>query len=111
MEQPADPSKIPLPKPCWACGRVIDPQDHYCRHCGKGQADYVPWYYSHWGVCLLILGLGPFALYFVWRSPRMSQQAKYTYTAVIMIITWWLISVMYKIWAFYQTFMGSVQTY
>ena len=55
--------------------------------------------------------MGPFALYFVWRSPRMSQNAKFAYSAAIMVITWWLISVMYKIWAFYQTFLGSMQTY
>lgn len=106
MEGP-DPSKIPLPKPCWACGRVLDPQDRYCRYCGKGQGGSSTWYYKHWGIILLLAALGPFALYFVWRSPVISRGAKLAYAAAGIAITLYLAHALYTIWNFYTAFLNT----
>lgn len=107
MEQPIDPSKIPLPKPCWGCGRVLDPQDRFCRYCGKGQGDGAAWYYKHWGVIVLLAALGPFALYFVWRSPVISRGAKAAYSAVGLAFTLYLFRAFYAIWNFYSSFLNA----
>lgn len=102
-----DPSKIPLPRPCWSCGRVLDPQDRYCRYCGKGQADSAAWYYRHWGIVVLLLCLGPFALYFVWRSPAISGAAKLVYAVIGVALTLYLVHALYTLWNFYSAFLNA----
>jgi len=94
---------------CWACGANIDAGDNYCRRCGKGQGGCVRWYYKHWGVLVLTLAMGPFALYFVWRSPVLSRNAKWTYTALISLFTWYVAGVFYNFWLFFQAMLGGMQ--
>lgn len=71
-------AKTPLPRLCWVCGRVPDPQNRYCRCCGKGQGDGTAWHYRHWGIIVRLLCLEPFARYFVWRAPAISGAAEST---------------------------------
>jgi len=86
--------------PCWGCGRNIGPQDAYCRYCGKGQGDNVPWYYGHVGIiAMTVLGLGPFSLGYVWKSPRLSRAAKWVYTVLILGFTWFMIAALFRLWA------------
>lgn len=106
MQQP-DPSKIPLPRPCWACGRMLEPQDRFCRYCGKGQGDSAAWYYKHWGIIVLLLGLGPFALYFVWRSPVITRGAKLVYSAIGLAFALYLVRAFYAVWNFYTAFLNA----
>ncbi len=96
----------PKPCACWSCGSHMSPEDNYCRKCGKGQGPFVDWYYKHWGLIVLILGCGPFALYFVWRSPVVSLNAKRVYTAVILLFTWYTISAFYHVWTFFHAMLG-----
>ena len=96
------------PYACWSCGVHISADDNYCRKCGKGQGPFVDWYYKHWGLVLLTLGCGPFVLYFIWRSPVISRNAKWIYTAVIFLLTWYMISAFYHIWMFFQTMLGGM---
>ena len=85
-----DEPKVALPKACWGCERVLDPQDAYCRYCGRGQDANVPWYYKHWGIALAtVLGLGPFGVVLVWRAPRLSTAARLAWTAAILGLTVW----------------------
>lgn len=91
---------------CWSCTRALDAADRYCRHCGKGQAGHVPYYYKHAGILLLTLcALGPFALYLVWRSPVLSRPARWVYTGLIAAFTWWLIVTTHGV---YTTVMGQL---
>jgi hypothetical protein len=93
---------------CWGCGEAVDPQDSYCRHCGKGQGERVPWQYSHWGIIVLTLAaLGPFSLYYLWRSPAISPQAKWGYTAAILLLTAFIANRFYKLWQVYQAVLGG----
>ena len=101
----------PEPYACWACGTRISAQDNYCRKCGKGQGPFVDWYYKHWGLVLVALGAGPFALYFVWRSPALSRTAKWIYTAVISFFTWYIVRAVYNIWAYFHTLFGGMGIY
>jgi len=67
---------------CWHCGGTIETQDKFCRHCGKGQSKYVPFRYTHAGIVLFSLIIGPLVLPFVWKSPVISQTAKIVYTVL-----------------------------
>lgn len=97
---------------CWACGAEIGSQDRYCRHCGKGQGEQIPWYYRHWGIILMTLfGLGPFSLVLVWRSPLLSREARAAYTAAILLVTWFVADRLYRVWAFFQETMGGMAGY
>ena len=97
---------------CWVCGARISPEDHYCRVCGKGQGSFVPWYYKHWGIFVLtFFGLGPFTLFYVWKSPVISKEAKWAYAISISLITWYIVSVFYKLWSGLQNLMGGVSLY
>jgi heme A synthase len=81
---------------CWNCGRSIHEIDNYCRHCGKSRK--VPWYYGHAGIILLTLFcLGPFSLWFVWKSPIISGKAKWAYTIVILGFTIYIAIGVYNI--------------
>ena len=96
------------PYVCWACGERISDEDNYCRKCGKGQGAFVDWYYRHWGMLVLIFCAGPFALYFVWRSPALSRNAKWIYTGLISLFTWYMANMFYGIWTFFQTALGGM---
>ncbi|MFA6434723.1 MAG: zinc ribbon domain-containing protein [Elusimicrobiales bacterium] len=109
---PTEPQPNPLnetePYACWSCGAHIPAEDNYCRRCGKGQGPFVDWYYKHWGVVLMLLGAGPFALYFVWRSPVLSRNAKRLYTAAIALFTWYIANAIYNIWTYFHLLFGGM---
>ncbi|MFH1618679.1 MAG: zinc ribbon domain-containing protein [bacterium] len=92
---------------CWHCARTLDPGDNYCRHCGKGQGLHAPWCYKHWGIIFLtFFAVGPFSLFFVWRSPVLSPLAKKIYTAAILIFTWLIIRGIYNFWLVLRPFFS-----
>lgn len=112
MPNPDEPQNSTLPKPCWACGAVISTEDRYCRHCGKGQGGRVPWHYTHWGVIVLTLvGLGPFSLFYLWRSPVISRGAKLAYSAGIILLTLFIVDRFYRMWQSFQSLLGGAQIY
>ncbi len=96
------------PYACWSCGAHISARDNYCSRCGKGQGSFVDWYYKHLGILILIFGAGPFALYFVWRSPVLSRNAKWIYTAVVAMFTWYVGRVFYNVWTFFHNILGAM---
>ena len=99
------------PLVCRACKFPIGAEDNFCRKCGKGRGKLVSWYYTHWGVIILTFALGPFSLYFIWRSPLISRNAKWVYTAIISIITWYIMVGIYHVWVFFQNFMDPALMY
>ena len=73
---------------CRACGRVIDRDDAFCRHCGRRQVAQEAWFLQPvWILVLAFLVLGPFALPLVWLSPRMSHATKVGVSAIIIVYT------------------------
>lgn len=101
----------PAGLPCWACKTAIGGGDNYCRHCGKGQGAHLPWQYKWWGLFVLALGLGPFSLVFLWRSPLLSRGAKLVYTAFILLLTYIALDQLRGIWRAYQALLGGAQFY
>lgn len=113
MEQPNGGMNADRQAVCWNCAGVISSADHYCRFCGMGQGSFIPWYYRHWGIIVATLfGLGPFGLWFAWRSPVVSRTAKIVYTIVIGVLTWYVAYVIYgyvtTILAIMSGFSGSM---
>jgi len=73
---------------CWRCSSPVSPQDKYCHNCAIGLGSRIPWYYSHFGIIFLTFAaLGPFSLYLVWKSPRISPTARKIYTVLIALFT------------------------
>ena len=76
---------------CLKCKRQMPLEHNYCSSCGTGWGKYVHWYYKHWGIILLILLLGPFAMFFVILSPVVSKPLKWIYTLIVAIFTIFLV--------------------
>jgi hypothetical protein len=99
----------PRPYACWFCGAHISAEDNYCRKCGKGQGRFVHWYYKHFGIVFITLFAGPFSLYFVWRSPVLSRNAKWIYTGLIALSTWYVLSAFYRFWLLFQSMFSGMK--
>jgi len=94
---------------CWSCRAQIDAADNYCRRCGAGQGKHAPWYYKHWGIILItLLGLGPFSLILVWRSPVMWKRTKWIYTVAIILGTWFMTWRVYQGWLVLKPMLDSL---
>lgn len=76
--------------PCWACGKTIDAHDAYCRHCGKGQGSRLPFAYTPFGLFIMFMCIGPFAIYFTARSPAMSRRTKIIFSTVMTVLFCWM---------------------
>lgn len=72
---------------CYNCKKEIDDTDNYCRFCGKGQGSHVSWYYKLWGVWILLFIIGPFCLWFLYKSSAISKKAKIINAILILIIS------------------------
>lgn len=100
---------------CWSCRAPIDQDDNYCRRCGMGQGGHVPWQYKHWGVAAVtLLGLGPFSLFYLWRSPVISRGSKVVYTLAILLATLMVIGWLRHVWELWRSAfsgMGDIQLY
>lgn len=89
MDAPVPPP--PAPALCWDCRRVLAPADRYCRVCGQGQGEWVAWYYRRWGIALAtLLGLGPFGLVLVRRTPVMEARERWAWAGAILALTAWV---------------------
>lgn len=71
---------------CPKCRFSCDETDNFCRRCGKSLKPGTGFLYSHSGILLLALILGPFALPAVWGSKLIGATAKWVYTVVLLVI-------------------------
>jgi hypothetical protein len=94
MSTPGDDGEVLV---CTQCGRGLDATDAYCRGCGASVHEEQPSIFqSRVGVLLMLfLGVGPFALPLLWKSPAFSIAQKVWITvlnlAFIMAIVWFLV--------------------
>ena len=75
---------------CPKCYSLCDETDNFCRRCGKSLKPGTGFLYSHSGIILLAVILGPFALPAVWGSKLISTAAKWIYTVVLLLIAVYL---------------------
>jgi hypothetical protein len=83
---------------CWNCNSTIDAEDTYCRFCGKGQGSAIPFRYTQAGIIILMLLIGPLALPFIMRSPKLDKTARIVYVAINLLITYFMINAMIDIY-------------
>ncbi len=94
---------------CWNCKKEIEQKDAYCRYCGKGQGDNIPWYYTWLGIWILFFFIGPVNLWLLYRSPVITKKWKYINAVIILSLSVWFGYVMYKglanIFEIYSSFL------
>lgn len=93
---------------CWKCSGIIDPADNYCKHCGAGQGAKAPWYYRTWGAFIMLLVIGPFAVYFPIKSPVMSKTAKWVTGTIIVVLGGAMFYQIYAAIAAYTRMLNSL---
>ncbi len=87
---------------CKHCHVSVAPEDNYCRCCGRSLKPGHGFLYSHTGIILLALVIGPFALPCVWMSKRMSAAAKVIYSVILGIIGYFFVLACYRIFQLMQ---------
>ena len=92
---------------CSRCRAEIGEADNYCRHCGKSLKPGRGFLFTHPGIILMALVLGPFALPFVWMSKVLSSLAKIIYTVVLVVVGFYLV---YSLFHMFTLVQQSMQT-
>jgi len=80
---------------CSRCHAEILETDNYCHACGKSLKPGRGFLFTHAGIIIMSLVLGPLALPFVWLSKAISLAAKLIYTAVLLVMGVYLV---YALW-------------
>ena len=80
---------------CSRCHAEIRETDNYCHACGKSLKPGRGFLFTHAGIILMALVLGPLALPFVWMSKAISFSAKLIYTAILLVMGVYLV---YALW-------------
>ena len=93
--QSAGAAGLEQPLFCTRCHAQIREQDNYCHACGKSLKPGRGFLFTHGGIILMALVLGPLALPFVWLSKVLSPLAKLIYTLVLVLIGVYLV---YGLW-------------
>ena len=76
---------------CSRCQAQVRNTDHYCHNCGKSLKPGHGFVFTHAGIIIMALVLGPFALPFVWFSKVISPLAKIIYTVVLLAVGFYLV--------------------
>ena len=71
---------------CRRCSQPLEQGDRYCRKCGEDSLKK-PFYYTHLGIWVMFLMIGPLNLYFIFASPVISKKAKVLHAAFSVLIS------------------------
>ena len=104
------PANTPFQTPlfCSRCHAEIRETDNYCHACGKSLKPGRGFLFTHGGIILMALVLGPLALPFVWLSKVLSLSGKLIYTAVLLLLGTYMV---YALWQAVNLINSSFQTF
>ena len=92
---------------CSRCHAQIRETDNYCHACGRSLKPGRGFLFTHAGIILMALVLGPLALPFVWMSKAISSAAKLIYTIVLLVLGVYLV---YALWQAVNLINSSFQS-
>ena len=81
---------------CPRCKNPTEQTDNYCRHCGKSMRPGQGFLFTHAGIVLMALILGPFALPCVWMSRVIGTTAKWLYTLLLAAMGVYLVLMLHQ---------------
>lgn len=103
-----EPVGFTEPLLCKRCHAEIRETDNYCHACGKSLKPGHGFLFTHTGIILMALVLGPFVLPFVWMSKAISPLAKVIYSLLFLISGFYMMYCLWQLFAFTQQSMQSL---
>ena len=100
------PGTFAQPLLCSRCQAEIRDTDNYCHACGKSLKPGRGFLFTHAGIILMALVLGPLALPFVWMSKVITPTAKIIYTVVLLIVGFYIV---FSLWKAFSYMNNSLQ--
>ena len=93
---------------CPRCRVQVRETDHYCYNCGRSLKRGYGFVYTHTGIILMALVLGPFALPLVWLSKRIHPAFKIIYTMALVALGYYIVISFMHAYAAVQDAMNNL---
>ena len=105
------PSAMDISQPMLFCPRChvqIRGTDNYCYNCGKSLKRGYGFLYTHTGIILMALVIGPFALPFALLSKRIGPIAKIIYTLLLLALGYFFVVMCMQAYSSVQQTLNSM---